>query len=85
MHEPNKAFQIRGGGICPGGMCPRGYICPGGKCPRGKCPGGYILCPGVSVRGVHVWEGFVLSPYIDSSPGNADFEVGIPQADETRR
>ena len=33
MHEPNKAFQIRGG-ICPGGicllgMCPRGYMSRG--------------------------------------------------------
>ena len=42
MYEPNKAFQIRGGGyICPGVYVLRD-ICPGGKCPGGKCPGGYM-------------------------------------------
>ena len=48
MHGPNKAFQIRGGGICPG-VYVLGGKCPGGKCPGGKGPGGYMSrgkCPG---------------------------------------
>ena len=54
MHEPNKAFQMFGEGICPGGIYP-------GVCVLGSmCPWGYMSgskCPGVSVRFF-----FVLSP-----------------------